>query len=259
MTVPAAERPRAFKEALESTRHVQKTSKGAPAYSRYINRRLGRYLAAAAYTRRLSPNQVTSLSAFCSYTAIAIIALVRPSPLLSVIVTLGLVLGYALDSADGQLARLQGGGSPAGEWLDHMVDCFKIGALHAAVTVCIYRFYPTSERIWLLLPLAFGIIASTFFFGTILTDQIRRQRLGTGGQDAVPPDQSASPLRSLVVLPTDYGLICLVFLTLAAPQWFLPLYGLLLAGTALFLMAVSVKWYHEISRGPTRKPLGSSR
>lgn len=257
MTVPDARLERSFRAALQRSRHVQKTSKGAPAYSRYVNRRLGRYLAALAYTRNFSPNQVTLLSALCSYASIGAVALLRPSPGLAVMVTLGLVLGYALDSADGQLARLQGGGSPAGEWLDHMVDCFKICALHAAVLVCIYRFYPTSDRSWLLLPVAFGIVASTFFFGTILTDQIRRQRLGTGGQDAAPHDQSASALRSLIVLPTDYGLICLLFLTLAAPRWFLFLYGLLLAGTGIFLLAVCMKWYKEISRGPTRGPVGS--
>ena len=51
-----------------------------------------------------------------------------------------LVVGYAFDAADGQLARLRGGGIIAGEWLDHMVDAIKVASLHLAVLVGLYRF-----------------------------------------------------------------------------------------------------------------------
>ncbi len=71
---------RTFRAALNRTGDVQKTSKGAPAYSRYINRRLGRYLAAAAYALHMTPNQVTLVSATFSYGAIAAIALAGPTP-----------------------------------------------------------------------------------------------------------------------------------------------------------------------------------
>src|SRR5829696_6747744 len=82
---------------------------GSPAYSRFVNRRIGRYLAAAAFELRLTPNQVTAFSALCSLAGIVAIATVRPSWWLGVGVALALALGYALDSADGQLARLRGG------------------------------------------------------------------------------------------------------------------------------------------------------
>ena len=65
------------------------------------------------------------------------------------------MLGYALDSADGQLARLRGGGSLTGEWLDHVIDSFKISTLHLAVLVMAYRFFPTPTW-WLLVPLVFS-------------------------------------------------------------------------------------------------------
>ncbi len=58
---------RTFSGALAKTSGVQKTSKGAPAYSRFINRRLGRYLAAGAFALRMTPNQVTFVSAMFSY------------------------------------------------------------------------------------------------------------------------------------------------------------------------------------------------
>ena len=56
----------------------------------------------------LTPNMVTAISAFFSFAAIAFLALVQPSVWLGLAVCLGLVLGYAFDSADGQLARLRG-------------------------------------------------------------------------------------------------------------------------------------------------------
>ncbi len=247
---------RTFSGALAKTSGVQKTSKGAPAYSRFVNRRLGRYLAAAAYALRMTPNQVTLVSALFSYAAIATIALVRPSGWMAAGVTVGLVLGYALDSADGQLARLRGGGSVAGEWLDHMVDCAKIASLHLAVLVSFYRFFHLARPESLFLPGAFEIVAIVFFFGTILTDQLRRAQV-PAGQPAAAPDAHAPLWRSLVVLPTDYGLMCLVFATVAFPRVFMTLYALLFLGTLVFLIAVSVKWYREISafgRRPVAAP-----
>ena len=56
-----------------------------------------------------------------------------------VVVSLLLILGYALDSADGQLARLLGGGTPEGEWLDHVIDSAKLATIHLAVLVSLYR------------------------------------------------------------------------------------------------------------------------
>ena len=247
---------RSFSGALAKTSGVQKTSKGAPAYSRFVNRRLGRYLAAGAFALRMTPNQVTFVSALFSYAAITTIAVVRPSAWMAVGVTVGLVLGYALDSADGQLARLRGGGSVAGEWLDHMVDCAKIASLHLAVLVSFYRFFHLARPESLFLPGAFEIVAIVFFFGTILTDQLRRAQ-GAAGQPAAAADAHAPLWRSLVVLPTDYGLMCLVFATVASPRVFMTLYALLFLGTFVFLIAVSVKWYREISafgRRPAAAP-----
>ena len=54
---------------------------GAPAYSIYVNRPLGRLLAAAAYLAGLTPNAVTAISAVFTFSGIVIIALVPPSPL----------------------------------------------------------------------------------------------------------------------------------------------------------------------------------
>jgi phosphatidylglycerophosphate synthase len=221
---------------------AQKPAAGTPAYSRFVNRRIGRYLAAAAYKLDRTPNQVSVISGVFSFAGIALVATVRPSTLLAVAVAVLLVTGYALDSADGQLARLRGGGSLLGEWLDHMIDSAKIVAVHAAVLVSFYRFDAFGNDIVLLVPLCFLGVASVTFFGLILIDQLRR-RHGT----ATANPRGESTVKSLLILPSDYGVLCLVFLTFGQPAVFLALYGALLLANAALLAAAVVKWYGELA------------
>lgn len=233
-----------IREALAGLSTAQKSSKGAPAYSRYVNRRLGRYLAAAACAAGLSPNQVTALSAVSTFSGIGLIVAVEPSLPSSVAVSLLLVLGYALDSADGQLSRLTGTGSMAGEWLDHTVDAFKVGSIHLAFLVCWWRFYDL-ETGWLLVPLLFQVLATVHFFSTLLMDQLRRSRR-SGGKTLLAGDGSSSMLYSVAVLPTDFGVICVVTAVLFLPWLFTGLYVVLFAATAGFLMLALGKWYREV-------------
>lgn len=234
-----------FRGSLTALQRAQKTSKGAPAYSRLVNRPLGRVFAAVAHVVGATPNMVTCLSAAFTFSAIALIALVESTPMVAIGVAALLVIGYALDAADGQLARLRGGGSVAGEWLDHVVDAIKIASLHTAILVNWYRFEDHSDQ-RLLLPIAFQIVASIMFFVIILNDQIRRSQRG-GGDAIRKGDGSSSTLYSLAVVPTDYGLLCLV-LGLMAWTGFPWIYGLLLAANAAFMVLALVKWYREMRR-----------
>ncbi len=223
---------------------MQKPSKGAPAYSRFINRKLGRLIAAAAFRIGLTPNTITGISAFFSFAAIALIALVAPALWLGIAVCLCLVLGYAFDAADGQLARLRGGGSPSGEWLDHMVDAAKIAALHLAVLISAYRFIPV-PRSALLIPVGFTVVAVVMFFGMMLNDQLRRQQETRTGQP-VPRGAATSPIRSLLVMPTDYGLLCVVFVLLGAPLVFFWVYAALFVANAGFMALAFFKWFNDM-------------
>ena len=165
---------------------------GSPAYSIYVNRPLGRRLAAAAYLAGLTPNVVTAISAAFTFSAILLIALVLPAPLTGVGIGLLLIVGYALDSADGQLARLRGGGSPAGEWLDHVVDAAKTSSLHLAVLVAWFRFLELPSELLLLVPLGFAIVAAVLFFAMILNDFLRCAR--ARGESARPSRGWRHPL-----------------------------------------------------------------
>ena len=231
-----------FSAAHARLKSAQKSATGAPAYSVYVNRPLGRVLAAASYRAGLLPDQVTYLSAVCSAVGIVALALLPPSWPLALAVSAALVLGYALDAADGQLARLRGGGSPVGEWLDHMIDSAKISALHLAVLVTAYRHFDFAPRLWLLVPIFFAVVAAVHFFGMILVDQLRRS------YRVERPSQSESgPLRSLLKIPTDYGVLCLVFLLLGAPSIFFAVYTFLALASTGYLFLVLRKWRGDVA------------
>lgn len=160
-----------------------------------------------------------------------------------------LALGFALDSADGQLARLTGTGSPNGEWLDHITDCIKTYALHAAVLISWFRWFDIPDTA-LLIPIAFGFESSVFFFAIILTEQLRR-----GLRAHSPDEESPNPpkLRSILVLPADYGFLCLTFFTFGIQPTFFWLYTALAGANIVFFLGALPRWYRELKRlaGPS--------
>lgn len=233
-----------FADSVRALRTAQKSNRGAPLYSRFVNRPLGRLLAALAHQVGLTPNQVTGISAAFTFTGIAVVALVPPSPVMSAGVALLLIIGYALDSADGQLARLRGGGTPGGDWLDHVCDCLKAATIHLAVLVSLYRFSDVPE-IWLLIPLLFGPVDVLHFFAFILTENVRKPR---GPALATSDRARPSVVRSLLSVPTDYGVLCVVFITLAWPEVFLLLYGVMFIGATGYVALALPKWFGDVSR-----------
>ncbi|HEY9412863.1 MAG TPA: CDP-alcohol phosphatidyltransferase family protein [Jiangellaceae bacterium] len=237
-----------FRAALRELSGSQKTPRGVPAYTLYVNRRAGRVLAAAASVARMTPNQVTVVSALFTFSAIALIAAVEPAVWSSILVAVLLVVGYFLDSADGQLARLQRAGSPAGEWLDHVVDCAKIVTLHLAVLVCWYRFYDLDEAM-LLVPMGYLLVGVVLFFAVVLTEKLKQ------AAQTAPRSSHAtfSRTRAFVMLPVDYGLVCVAFALLWAEQTFVVVYTALLVANAALLGAYLVKSFRELAP-PRREP-----
>lgn len=218
----------------------QKPKAGVSLYSRYINRPVGRWLAAAAHAGRLTPNHVTGLSAVCSYGAMAILALVQPHPLVGLAVGLLLMLGFALDSADGQLARLRGGGSKSGEFLDHLIDSGKSVLLHTAVLIAAWRFWDASA-LWCLVPLAFQAVSVVLYSGTLLGGFL------VAGPST--PGQPASIARGVALLPSDHGVISACFLLTGWPFVFTWVYALLLIANAGILALLITRWFKQLS-GP---------
>lgn len=238
-----------YRDTMSRLNAAQKSAKGAPAYSRFINRPMGRRFAAVAYMLGMTPNQVTALSALCTYSAIALLAIVEPVWWLGVVISALLVVGYGLDAADGQLARLRGGGGPSGEWLDHMVDAGKIVLMHQVVLVSFLRFGrdATPHPTWLLIavPMLFTVVSVVGFFAQLLNEQLRRGVQAKVGATAVP-QEAPNTLRSLMVLPTDYGVLCLAFALWGWMHIFVFAYAFLALGTAGYLFLALIRWFGQM-------------
>lgn len=233
--------PRRFGDALAALREVQKPGAGFPAYTRWVNRRLARYAAAAAYRMGLTPNQVTGASAAVSAVAIALVAVVPTTPAVGVTAAALFALGYLLDSADGQVARLSRTGSAAGEWLDHVVDAIRTPAVHLAVFLGLLR-EPSVP--WALrdIALLFCVVSVGQFMSQILAEQLSgRKHRPVGGRGV---------LRSWLTLPTDTGVLCWVFLLWGAPVLFAAVYAaLFIANTVHAASSMRRKYQHLTDRG----------
>jgi phosphatidylglycerophosphate synthase len=240
-------------ESLKATfrrlKRAQKSMRNAPAWSRWVNRPIGRALAVVAYRLGLTPNHVTSLSALFTLSALAVVMLVSPSWPVSIGVAGGLVLAHALDAADGQLARLRGGGSALGEFFDHTVDAIKCALVHVAVVVSLYRFGDLASDRWLIVPLAFSVVESVNFFGNVLKDQLRIGRLPAGQTDAyLRPDATRQPiLPSLVLLPADYGVLAASFALLPATRVFLGVYTFLFVVRVMYFGLALRRWTKAVA------------
>lgn len=237
--------PNSYRGNLLALLRAQKPARGTPAYSRIVNRPAARRVAALAHTVGITPNAVTMASATFSAAGLVLLCVARPSWWAGVAVAALLASGFLLDSVDGQLARLSNGGTAAGEWLDHNVDCVKTTALHLAVLVSWYRFPPVDSSASLLLPLGFQVIDLVVFFGFVMMPLLRRVHARKATQTAAT-EAPEHPLRTWLILPTDYGAFCWMFVVLGWPEVFFAVYVAMFAVNAAVLPLVLRKWWREL-------------
>lgn len=229
-----------FGGCLRELQHAQKPGTGVPAYTRWVNRRLARYAAAGAIVLRMGPNAVTAAGAGLSLLGLIVLVLFPPSLSTGVGAAVLLAGGYVLDSADGQVARATGRGGPAGEWLDHVVDAVRTPAIHLAALAGLA--WHTGLPPWApVLPGLYCLMSGGQFMSQILAEQLLRPAgpvtppgpaSGAGRVPAAPGDPGAQRLRSFLLLPTDAGALCWVFIFWGSPPAFLAAYG------SLFLLNV---------------------
>ncbi len=78
--VASGRRDESYRATVVRLATAQKVAaRSAPAYSRFVNRRLGRLLAAWAYRAGLSPNAVTAVSAGFAFSAVVLLAVLPPT------------------------------------------------------------------------------------------------------------------------------------------------------------------------------------
>lgn len=238
--------PERFRGALTALRAAQKSPRGVSPYSSRVNRPAGRVLAAAADALGLRPNQVSLLSGLVSFLAIGLLVGLRPAPVQGLAVGAALLVGFALDAADGQLARLRRTGSRTGEWFDHVLDCAVKLGLHAAVLVAWYRL--GVDGALLLVALGFQFVAVLLFFGGTLAAKLHEQGDREARATGVGPDPRAeSRVPAVLLLPVDYGVIGLSFLLWGFQDTFRPVYIVLFAAHAAYLPAYARHWLRGLS------------
>ena len=86
-----------FVHNLEKLSAAQKNKRGVSLYSRFVNRPVGRVLAAACFVLRMTPNQVTLASAVATVLGLALLVTAPPTPGSALGVAGLLMLGFALD------------------------------------------------------------------------------------------------------------------------------------------------------------------
>lgn len=231
-----------FHEALQQLRSVQKPSRGVSVYSRYLNRPMGRHLAALAHALGASPDMVTAASMVTTLVGLVFVVASVQVAWLSVVGGLLLVLGFALDSADGQLARLSGRSSVSGEWLDHVVDAGKMVCVHGAVLVS-WLMHDDIAEAWYAAPLVFQVVGVVMFVGGTLVPLLRRGAPASVGRPSLA--------RGLGLLPADYGLLCVVMMLAGWPGVFLPAYVFLAAANTILLVLLLTKWWSELRSVPS--------
>ena len=224
---------RTYGDALRRLSAAQKPGAGIPAYLRWVNRPAGRRLAALAYVLHLTPNHVTALSAAVSAAGVSLLVLLQPTWVVGTCAAAALLVGYALDSADGQLARLLGTGGPTGEYVDHVVDAVRQPLVHLGIAGSLYLRDDLDSGWPVVVALGFSVLTSAWFFAQTLADKL----LPRG---AAAPGALAPAWVSFVKVPYDVGFLYLIVLLIPLAAVFVAVYTALAAFT-LAVAALSVR------------------
>lgn len=200
-----------------------RANRGGGLFSEAVSQRLGARIAAFAHRHDLHPTVLTvanlGLGSLVSVAVVAAAGPVAHDPLwawpIGLLALLGWQLAYALDCADGQLARVTGQASPAGGRVDVLCDVAAQIALVAALSATAEAQVPQTPA-WLI----------AAFAGTWMVNLVTSV-MQSGPQGASMITSRSLPVR-LVKLVRDYGaVIALAGAVLTvAPQWMIWLIAL---------------------------------
>lgn len=193
-----------------------RVNRGGGLFSEAISQRLGARFAVAAERLGLAPTALTLANLVLGLaTSIAVVALAEPVAddrvpawLVGLIALVGWQVAYALDCADGQLARVTGRTSSAGARVDVLCDVAAQIALVTALSATAVAQRPSTPA-WLV----------SAFAGTWMVNLV------TSVMQSGPNAESMVPSRSLpirvVKLIRDYGAVIFVaaLVLLVAPAW----------------------------------------
>jgi phosphatidylglycerophosphate synthase len=182
-----------------------RTNRGGGLFSEAISQRIGAGLAVAAHRLGLPPtaltltNLVLGLAASVTVVALAgpVAAGAVPAWAVGLVALIGWQVAYALDCADGQLARVTGQGSAAGARVDVLCDVAAQIALVTALAATAVAQRP-STPVWLV----------AAFAGSWMVNLVTSvMQSGPNAASIVP--STSLPVR-LVKLVRDYGAVIFV-------------------------------------------------
>ena len=187
-------------------------------YTVYINRKLGSMIANAC-PKSITPNSLTFIS-FIVFLIASYLLITSNNIVTSSLATILFLFQYALDSADGVLARLRNQSSKVGEWLDHSLDGLRIVILHIAVLVMLFV---NNGMIGLIEILAVGISIISMS-GNYIANQLKVFIIGTRSGELLNDFKSYKRilLKSLLI-PADFGIYYMLFFFIHS-SYFLEIY-----------------------------------
>jgi len=203
-------------------------------YTRYVNRNAAMPLTWLLWKAGLAPNAVSLISFCLTHAALVILIAMGTTSTAAVIGYLLLVLGYVLDSCDGQLARVSGRTSKLGGWLDHSFDMVKLINLNLTLG---YVMISTAIEMEAALALPFTaaglnlLSQPAHYFVVCMKCQMFESSgashdAATGGADG--DGRAGFDVRRLAVLPilfmADYGIFIMIVLLLPWQELFVPIY-----------------------------------
>ena len=175
-------------------------------WTRYVNSPIGALLAFLFYPTRASPNMVSVTGVVVHVVAAAILAATVPPiavPAAIAVVALW-QLAFALDCADGQLARSRGQGSAFGAWLDQFMDVVTHSLVYGAL--CLFAARALD------LDAAVSVALTALVFSLhLLQWAAQSQKASVIGRDAaVEPGGGGARIISGALSLVDYGLFLFV-------------------------------------------------
>ncbi len=231
MTTPS---PRTEPDTGHPAADFYAVNRGGGLFSEAVSQRLGARISVFAERHRLAPTVLTvanlGLGCLVSFAVIAAAGPVAEGRVwawpIGLLALIGWQIAYALDCADGQLARVTGQTSPAGARIDVLCDVAAQIALVSALAATAEAQVPETPA-WLL----------AAFAGTWMVNLVTSV-MQSGPQAASMVTSTSLPVR-VVKLVRDYGAVILLaglVLTLV-PQWTIWLVGLFTLVNAAFLAA----------------------
>jgi phosphatidylglycerophosphate synthase len=189
-----------------------RTNRGGGLFSEGFSQRAGAVFAAAAYRLGIPPTALTAgnlvVGVATSAAVVALASTAAPTWIAGLVALIGWQLAYALDCADGQLARVAGRTSPAGARVDVLCDIAVQISLVTALSAVAVDQRP-SVASWLV----------AMFAGTWMVNLVTSV-MQAGPNAGSMVTSTSLPVR-VVKLVRDYGAVVFVagLVLLLVPQW----------------------------------------